>query len=334
MVEVAVDRIRKLADNCTGLQGFMLFHASCGGTGAGFGTALLDRLSNDFGRKTKFCFSVWAPPAVGGMPMDAYNTVLCCNQMLNNSDITNIVDNEAMYDICRRSLDIERPSYVNVNRLFAQMASSLTCSLRFDGALPVDFEDFVQNLVPYPRIHYTVCSYAPIVSAEKAYHEPTSVGEITANCFEPGSVFCRCDPRQGKYMATMLMYRGDVVPKDVNAAISSVKTKSNIEFVDWCQTGFRCAISFQPPTPVPGADLAKTMRACAMISNTTSIQEIIARVNYYFDLMYKQRAFVFRFVGEGMEEGEFGEARENMAALEKDYEEMMMGPGVDGGEDA
>nr|CAD7398275.1 unnamed protein product [Timema poppensis] len=244
--------------------------------------------------------------------------------VLEHSDCAFMCDNEAIYDICRRNLDIERPTYTNLNRLIGQIVSSITASLRFDGALNVDLTEFQTNLVPYPRIHFPLVTYAPVISAEKAYHEQLSVSEITNACFEPANQMVKCDPRHGKYMACCMLYRGDVVPKDVNASIATIKTKRTIQFVDWCPTGFKVGINYQPPTVVPGGDLAKVQRAVCMLSNTTAIAEAWGRLNGKFDLMYAKRAFVHWYVGEGMEEGEFTEAREDMAALEKDYEEVGM----------
>merc|ERR1719281_920178 len=102
-------------------------------------------------------------------------------------------------------------------------------------------------------------------------------------------MMAKCDPRHGKYMACCLMYRGDVVPKDVNAAIATIKTKRSIQFVDWCPTGFKVGINYQPPTVVPGGDLAKVQRAVCMLSNTTAIAEAWARLDHKFDLMYAKR---------------------------------------------
>merc|ERR1711904_479723 len=219
IVDLVLDRLRKLADNCTGLQGFMVFNACGGGTGSGLGCLLLERLSVDYGKKSKISFTVWSCPQISSACVEPYNTVLCVHSLLEHTDVTNQFDNEALYDICRRNLDSERPTYTNLNRLLGQIISSLTASLRFDGALNVDITEFQTNLMPYPRIHFMLSSYAPIISAEKAYHEQLSVAEITMSVFEPASMMVKCDPRHGKYMACCLMFRGDVVPKDVNAAI-------------------------------------------------------------------------------------------------------------------
>jgi len=322
IVDLVLDRIRKLPTIARASRDSWSTMLVGGGTGSGLGCLMLERLSVDYGKKSKLSFTVWACPQVATAVVEPYNTVLCVHSLLEHTDVTIMYDNEALYDICRRNLDIERPTYTNLNRLLAQIISSLTASLRFDGALNVDITEFQTNLVPYPRIHFMLSSYAPIISAEKAYHEQLSVAEITMSVFEPAAMFVKCDPRHGKYMACCMMYRGDVVPKDVNAAVATIKTKRTIQFVDWCPTGFKCGINYQPPTVVPGGDLAKVMRACCMISNSTAIAEVFSRIDHKFDLMYSKRAFVHWYVGEGMEEGEFSEAREDLAALEKDYEEV------------
>lgn len=322
MVDNVMDRIRRVADNCHSLQGFLIFHSFGGGTGSGFGALLLERLSTEYGKKSKLEFAVYPAPRTSTAVVEPYNAVLSTHSTIENSDCTFLVDNEAVYDICRRNLDIPRPSYEHLNRLIAQVVSSITSSLRFDGALNVDLNEFQTNLVPYPRIHFPLVAYAPVISAAKAAHEANSVQEMTMSCFEPNNQMVKCDPRNGKYMATCLLYRGDVVPNDAHNAVATLKTKRTIQFVDWCPTGFKLGICYQAPENVPNGDLAKVNRAVCMLSNTTAIAEAWSSLSLKFDLMHSKRAFVHWYVGEGMEEGEFSEAREDLAALERDYEEV------------
>jgi tubulin alpha len=126
----------------------------------------------------------------------------------------------------------------------------------------------------------------------QARHERASISDITQSCFEPSNQMVKCDPTRGKYMAVCLLYRGDVVPKDVNQAVMEMRNKRSVTFVDWCPTGFKVGINSQPPTVVPGGDLARADRALCCLSNTTAIIEAWMRLNDKFDKMYAKRAFV------------------------------------------
>ena len=102
--------------------------------------------------------------------VEPYNAILYTHTTLEHCDCAFLVDNQAIYDIARSemkvsilnppgqysvtrtNLEITRPTYTNLNRLIAQIISSITASLRFEGALNVDLNEFQTNLVPYPRI--------------------------------------------------------------------------------------------------------------------------------------------------------------------------------------
>ncbi|VDQ00871.1 unnamed protein product, partial [Trichobilharzia regenti] len=199
-----------------GLQGFLIFHSFGGGTGSGFTSLLMERLSVDYGKKSKLDFAVYPAHQIATAVVEPYNSILTTHTTLEHSDCAFMVDKKAIYDICRRNLDIERPTYTNLNRLIGQ----------------------ITNLVPYPRVHIPLATYAPVTSAEKAYHEQLSVAEITNACFERANQMVKCEPRHGKYMACCMLYRDDVVSKDVNAAIATIKTKRTIQFADWRPNGF------------------------------------------------------------------------------------------------
>ena len=82
-----------------------------------------------------------------------------------------------------------------------------------------------------------------------------------------------------------------------------IKTKKSIQFVDWCPTGFKVGINYQPPTVIPNGDLAKVNRAVCMLSNTTAIAEAWSRVNHKFDLMFAKRASVHWYVASASARG-------------------------------
>ncbi|XP_053572212.1 tubulin alpha-8 chain [Bombina bombina] len=324
IIDLVTDHIRKLSDGCSRLQGFLIFHSLGGGTGSGFTSLLMEQLSIEYSRKSKLQFAIYPSPQVFTAVVEPYNSILTTHTTMDHSDCVFMMDNEAIFDICQSNLGIDLPSYEDLNRLISQIVSSITTSLRFSGSLNVDLSEFQTNLVPYPRIHFPLVTYAPIISAEKAILEQLSVVQITSTCFEPHNQMVKCDPRHGKCMACCMLYRGDVVPKDVNMAIATIKAKRSIQFVDWCPTGFKVGINYQPPTVVPGWPMAKTQHAVCMLTNTTAISEAWARLNHKFNLMYAKRAFVHWYVEEGMEEAEFAEAREDLASLEKDYKEVGM----------
>lgn len=124
-------------NQCTGLQGLLVFHTLGGGTGSGFISLPMEHFSVNYGKKSKLEFSIYPATQVSTAIVEPYNPILTTHTMWG-SDCAFMVDSEAIYGIRHRNLEIERPIYTNLNRFISQIMFSIIASLRFDGALNVD----------------------------------------------------------------------------------------------------------------------------------------------------------------------------------------------------
>jgi tubulin alpha len=239
-----LDQVRKMAENCEGLSGFLIYNSFGGGTGSGFSSLIIEEISNEFTKQCRLQFAVYPAPKVATAVVEPYNAVLTTHSTLDYSDCTFLIDNEAIYDICSKKLGVPMPSYKNLNRLVAQVISSATASLRFNGGMNVDLNEFQTNLVPFPRVHFPLVSYAPLKSAANSAYGSNSINDLTNEVFENSNIMVKCNLAHGKFMSCCMLYRGDVVPTDANTAISIVKSKKHISFVDWSPTGFKIGMNF------------------------------------------------------------------------------------------
>ncbi|CAD8207010.1 unnamed protein product [Paramecium pentaurelia] len=173
-VDICLERIRKLADNCSSVQGFMMFNSVGGGTGSGLGTLLLEKLSVDYCKKSRLNINIYPSAETSVSMVEPYNSIFATQSQLEHTDVCVTMDNQAIYDICKNKLDIETPKYSNLNRMIAQVISSITCSMRFDGGLFTDLTELYTCQVQLSTV------------------------EISNLAFETENMMAKCDPKQGK----------------------------------------------------------------------------------------------------------------------------------------
>jgi tubulin alpha len=142
------------------------------------------------------------------------------------------------------------------------------------------------------------------------------------------------DTNEDKYMAISMNFRGSVSSKDANTNTQKLKSKDKVSFVEWMPTGFKIGLNNIPCASLGDDVLKYTTKTCAMIGNNVAVNRVFQdRLSKKYDMMYSQRAYVHWYVGEGMEEGEFSEAREDLGFLEKDYLDVITEQASDAGDD-
>merc|ERR1712198_683291 len=313
LIEEALDVIRKEVENCDCPQGFQICHSLGGGTGSGMGTLLLLKLRDAYPDRILNTFSVYPSPKVSDTVVEPYNAVLSSHQLLENSDETFIIDNEALYNINYNILKNNQPTYEELNNLIAQATCGITASIRFPGKLNGDLRKLGVNLVPFPRLHFFLVSQAPLLSKKASAMTGLNVRELTTQSYSARNFFSNVRPEDGKYMAASLTLRGGMSTQEVDEQLEKLNNKNADDFVEWIPNNLKSGI-------VEMAPRTSTM-SVTFVANTTALKGIFQRLATQFGAMYRRKAFLHWYKGEGMDEMEFQEADKNVRDLITEYQD-------------
>ncbi len=148
------------------------------------GTLLISKIREEYPDRIMNTFSVIPSPKVSDTVVEPYNATLSVHQLVENTDETFCIDNEALYDICFRTLKLTSPTYGDLNHLVSITMSGVTTCLRFPGQLNADLRKLAVNMVPFPRLHFFMPGFAPLTARGNMKYRAMTVPELTAQMFD------------------------------------------------------------------------------------------------------------------------------------------------------
>ncbi|XP_014210237.1 tubulin beta chain-like [Copidosoma floridanum] len=185
--------------------------------------------------------------------------------------------------------------------------STCTCQLN------ADLRKLAVNMVPFPRLHFFLSGFAPLISQANKDFNGLTVPELAHQMFDSRNVMAACDPRNGRYLTVAAIFRGQISMKEVDDEMLNVQNKNSSYFVDWIPNNVKTAVCDIPPK---GLQISGTF-----LGNSTVIHELFKRVSEQFAVMFKRKAFLHWFTSEGMEENEFTDAHADLLDLIAEYQQ-------------
>merc|ERR1712025_1366320 len=138
-----------------------------------------------------------------------------------------------------------------------------------------------------------------------------TIQEITDQMWSSRNFLSNVKSEDGKYLTASCAYRGDIPSNTVEDEVAKIQAKMADDFVQWIPNNIKTSIIDVPPEG--------TEKSGTFVANTTAIKGVFQRISAQFAKMYKRKAFLHWYKGEGMDESEFQEADKNVRDLITEY---------------
>jgi tubulin beta len=297
-----LDTVRREVEACDSLQGFQIVNSVCGGTGSGFLSNVVSTLREEYATDIVKGFTLMPSINMAGSVLEPYNAVLSMLRMVELMDMVTIYDNDALYQNLTQYGKYIEPSFDQVNQLFASSMTEVTSSIRFPGLMNTSLRKIAVNMVPFPRLHFFVTSLAPgnCPQSDLDYRNLDERG-VVAQLWSKKNFLSSSNVHHGSYHAATSIFRGNWSALKVQEEIRDVQYRNSSYFTEWIPDNVHIAHCNIPPSDVT--------RSASLLANSTGIHSYLQQLSDKFSELFSKKAFIHRYIDNGMDEMEFTEAQ-------------------------
>ncbi|CAD8214422.1 unnamed protein product [Paramecium octaurelia] len=309
----ALDYIRKKIETMDRLEEIVITNSISGGTGSGFLCRLVYEITEYVKRKVKIHgFMIFPSSEMCNSTVEIYNTIDASQALIEYFHSITIFDNQSMYNVIDHQLGLDFVDYQHLNNVVSQIISSYTGLRRFNNS---DNSKFLSNLCPYPYMHFLIPQYGQMTLINDYTRKELKQEQFIKFLSKVEQKLYQC-PKSPNYIATALLFR----QKQLNSFYGKFDLilKNFDHYFGQSPNIFQCQSSNYQVLP----ELAQMKQTGTFFSNDASIVSRFKLLTRKFDILYRKRAFVHWYVGQGQEANMLMEQRESFGDLIADYEDF------------
>ncbi|XP_024945879.1 tubulin epsilon chain isoform X2 [Cephus cinctus] len=291
--------IRRVAEKCDRLHGFVLVNSLGGGTGSGLGTATLKQLDDNYPHVDRFVSSVY--------PAENKALLEICNVQMDKKEN---IDQGKYNATCK--------PFQDMNSVIVNMLLHVTSGSRFPGTLNTDMNELATNLVPYPRMHYIFSSVSPVAltaPSRSIVRGTRTHDELFTSAWSRSNQLIKVDPlRPGSVIiGAAHIVRGNSSLTNIRRNIERFQDKA--KFTSWSRDVMKVGLCSVPPAG------HSTSVMCLM--NSTAVSSMLRDIVHQFDQLYRRKAHVHHYLQvDGFDKTTFEESKESILSLSDHYKEI------------
>lgn len=324
LYEDVFDIIDREADGSDSLEGFVVCHSIAGGTGSGMGSYILEKLNDRFSKKLIQTYSVFPNQVeTSDVVVQPYNSLLTLNRLTQNADCVVVLDNTALHRIATERLQIENPTFSQINHLVSTVMAASTATLRYPGYMNNDLVGLVASLIPTPRLHFLMTGYTPLTSESQVTNVlKTTVLDVMRRLLQPKNMMVSMPVHRAStinhcYLSILNIIQGEVDPTQVHKSLQRIRERKLAQFIPWGPASIQVALSRKSPHIQTSHKVSGLM-----LANHTSISTLFERILEQYDKLRKREAFLDQFKRMAMFKDnldEFDTSREVLQELADEY---------------